>query len=204
MSEACDLVKGLLVAALKAHGAMLKAPTVRSGAFSENERNVARDAILDLVAKMERERDEALAKLDAAGGVLGTVIVAGTLRPGETMRLDGDHAAIDALRGLLARLARYEAPGPAALKAEHAEDCYVAFRARAGREPFDEFTEEGACDCGRSMREQAYREQHARDVAVVEAVDIMQVTPVANPAVSSHTLAAIAKGAILRALKGER
>ena len=57
---------------------------------------------------------------------------------------------------LRAKLARYEAPGPALLVAEHAYWCPRADHSCA------------QCICYRVEREIAYGEQHARCVAVVE------------------------------------
>lgn len=57
----------------------------------------------------------------------------------------------------LARLARYEAPGPALLTAEHGDYCYSVVA------PGDD-----NCSCTKAIIDAAYREQHARCMAVVE------------------------------------
>lgn len=61
-----------------------------------------------------------------------------------------------------ARLARYEAPGPVLLVAEHERHCPMAARGFAANA--------GMCECSHEERKAAYREQHARCVAVVERV----------------------------------
>jgi len=63
---------------------------------------------------------------------------------------------------LRAKLERYEAPGPPLLRVLHADWCEAV-------EPIDN----GDCNCNadRSPLNDAYREQHARDVAIVRAVE---------------------------------
>ena len=56
------------------------------------------------------------------------------------------------------RLARYEAPGPAVLVAEHDAKCPRDICSWGCSEP----------NCYKNIRDAAYREQHARDVAAVE------------------------------------
>lgn len=56
------------------------------------------------------------------------------------------------------RLARYEAPGPALIQEAH--ECHCAGGG----------CDDGDCDCGAYEMNRAYREQHARCVAVVDQV----------------------------------
>jgi hypothetical protein len=113
-----------------------------------------------------RERDDALAKADRLQADLVTIGAAADIAewavreyglaglPDTIAQWRGDAAQAEALK---AKLARYEAPGPALLVAEHYSDCSR-----------DAFTE---CDCEARPIDAAYREQHARCVAVVERVE---------------------------------
>jgi hypothetical protein len=91
----------------------------------------------------------------------------------------------------LAKLARNEAAGPAVLKADHYPDCSR-----------DAFTE---CDCSARPIDEAYREQHARDVAIVEAVDddvLGAASSIDDIDASDADIGRAIKAFILRALKG--
>ena len=74
-----------------------------------------------------------------------------------------DNEALKENADLRARLARYEAEGPTLLKAEHDSDCFFV----ECTQDCEEGAVSGDCDCTKSIREDAYREQHARCVAVV-------------------------------------
>jgi len=61
-------------------------------------------------ARGDRSSDAKTTDAETVGRILGALICAATLRPGERMIADGlpDHAATDALRSLLARIAELE------------------------------------------------------------------------------------------------
>ena len=176
---------------------VMPAERLRRFVAAERERDEARSRVAELEAlaeelmgerdKAERERNEGLAKLDTVGNVLGTVIVAGTLRPGETMRLEGDHAAIDAVRGLLARLARYEAPGPVLLT----------------QEQIDAVANSDWEGSHLSLVHALLAAQHARDVAIVEAMNDESIAIAILTTINRESAGEAVRAAILRALKGE-
>lgn len=83
-------------------------------------------------------------------------------------------AKVEALDAALAKLARYEAPGPALLVAEHSPACIAWAQKEHGAKPGDMLSptnrngwcRDWAAECSYRHDGRAYREQHARDVAL--------------------------------------
>ena len=241
MSEATEKAEALISAMLRA--AIEEFDSTSGTQYEARFRRdmvAARGALIELVAKLERERDEALARLasiamerDAAQRELDLFGIenAGHWRDvGDIIKVAIENATFpleerirhleERERTLLPkaeRCDRYEAPGPAVLRVETLAPAVEVEHAHEGM----------ACRCyGRVVLRinSAYREQHARDVAIVAAVEDEALGRVVFEAMrhtfdravdsgfdatgsywttNSTRAARDVRAAILRALKGE-
>lgn len=179
MSEDIDTLRAQL-----AHVAqLLGSPTVSAEAAACIAVKRA-DELRERAEKAERERDSAHASITAARAVMRQLDHHISEHAWQELEssLNGPNREQEEA---LARLARYEAPGPALLVAEHSDYCYSVVA------PGDD-----NCSCTKAIIDAAYREQHARCVAVVERV-------IAEHREHGDGRRRSVAGAILAALTGE-
>lgn len=210
MSEATEKAEALISAMLRA--AIEEFDSTSGTQYEARFRRdmvAARGALIELVAKLERERDEALARLasiamerDAAQRELDLFGIenAGHWRDvGDIIKVAIENATFpleerirhleERERTLLPkaeRCDRYEAPGPALLTQEQIDAVSAS--------DWDDYL---------SLVHELLAAQHARDVAIVEAVNDESIAIAILTTINRESAGEAVRAAILRALKGE-